>query len=137
MRDIQIAELILTVHLFVIAFNVIGLVVIPIGSWREWRIVRVAWLRLLHLTFMVAVAAQALAGRACILTIWQDRLAGNMKPVEPLIMRSVDTMIYWDLPMWLFTAMYSVLLLYVLALIFLVPFSFGNTANQLWNRTKR
>ena len=137
MRDIQIAEIILTVHLFLIAFNVMGLVVIPIGGWREWRIVRVAWLRLLHLAFMVTVAAQALAGRACILTIWQDRIEGNMRPVEPLIMRSVDTLIYWNLPLWFFTALYSVLLLYVLALIVLVPFSFGNGVNQLWNRTKR
>jgi hypothetical protein len=59
------AQVILLVHFAIIVFNVLGLVVIPLGAWQRWRIVRIAWLRLLHLAIMAVVAGQALAGCAC------------------------------------------------------------------------
>ncbi|HUM07990.1 MAG TPA: DUF2784 family protein [Acidocella sp.] len=122
MRGIGIAQAILALHLLIIAFNIAGLIVIPLGAWRGWRIVRIAWLRLLHLALLAVVAAQALAGRACILTIWQDRLEGSGQPVQPMLMRWVDSLIYWNLPIWAFALMYSLVFLYVLALTMLVPF---------------
>lgn len=117
-----LAEAILAVHLVVIAFNVAGLIVIPIGAWRGWRLVRIFWLRLLHLALLAVVAGQALAGRACFLTLWQDELTGRAAAAPPLIMRFVDRLIYWDLPMWVFTAIYVAVFLYVVALSLLVPF---------------
>jgi hypothetical protein len=48
MIDIIIAEAVLGLHLIIIAFNVAGLILIPVGAWLGWRIVRVAWLRLLY-----------------------------------------------------------------------------------------
>ena len=122
MPDAKIAEAILAIHVVVIAFNVAGLVVIPVGAWLGWRLVRIAWLRLSHLAMLLIVTGQALAGRACILTIWQDELAGNSQPAQPMIMHWVDRLIYWNLPMWVFAVMYSVVFLYVVALTALVPF---------------
>jgi hypothetical protein len=122
MPDIRIAEAILALHLAVIAFNVAGLIVIPVGAWRGWRIVRIAWLRLLHLALLGVVAAQALAGRACILTIWQNDLTHGPQPAEPLIMRWVDGLIYWNLPMGFFDALYVAVFLYVVVLVLLAPF---------------
>jgi len=116
------AQAILAVHLVIIAFNVAGLVVIPLGAWLGWRIVRVAWLRLLHLVLLAVVAAQALAGRACILTIWQNDFAGGAGSPAPLIMGVVDRLVYWPLPFWVFTVMYCGVFLYVLLLTMLVPF---------------
>ena len=72
-----IAQLILLLHVVIITFNVAGLVIIPLGAWAGWRIVRIAWLRLLHLLLLAIVAGQALAGRACILTIWQNEYSGD------------------------------------------------------------
>ena len=120
--DIRIAEAILALHLAVIGFNVAGLIVIPLGAVRGWRIGRIAWLRLVHLGLLGVVASQALAARACILTIWQSDLAGGTRVPVPLIMRWVDGAIYWRLPMGFFVALYAAVFLYVLALVALVPF---------------
>lgn len=122
MPDIITVQAILALHLIIIAFNVAGLIVIPIGAWLGWRIVRIAWLRVLHLAMLAIVAGQALAGRACALTVWQDNLAGGGQTVQPLIMHWVDRVIYWNLPMWVFAMLYSLVFLYVLALTVLVPF---------------
>lgn len=114
-----LGALVLAVHLAVIAFNLFGLVAIPLGAWRDWAFVRVRWWRLLHVVSLAVVAAQALAGRACFLTLWQGELSGTGE--EPLIMRFVNGVIYWPLPMWAFTAAYAAVFVYVLALWKLVP----------------
>ena len=115
-----LAALVLAAHLAVIAFNLFGLVAIPLGAARGWAFVRVRWWRALHLASMAMVAVQALAGRACFLTVWQDDLSGASGRA-PLIMRVVNGLIYWPLPMWVFTAAYVAVLAYVLALWRLVP----------------
>src|ERR1700712_796774 len=51
-RGMNLAEEILGLHLVIIAFNVAGLIVIPLGSRLGWRIVRIAWLRLLRLAML-------------------------------------------------------------------------------------
>ncbi len=117
-----LAETILAVHVLVILFNVAGLVLIPVGAWCGWPIVRVAWLRLLHLTLLAVVAAQAIAGRACILTIWQQGLLNRYQAAQPLVMHWVDRLIYWNLPMAFFQVLYGAVFLYVAALTVLVPF---------------
>ena len=114
-----LGQLVLAVHLVVIAFNVIGLVAIPLGAKLRWRFVRLRWLRLLHLASMAVVAAQAALGRACFLTIWQAMATGEAP--EPLITRWVNQLIYWPLPMWVFTAAYMAAFLYVIALWRWVP----------------
>ncbi len=116
------AQAILALHVLIIAFNVAGLVVIPLGAWLGWRIVRIAWLRLLHLALLAVVAGQALDGRACILTIWQNDLSGAGPTTTPLIMGWVDHLIYRNLPLWVFAVIYSLVFLYVLLLTMLVPF---------------
>jgi hypothetical protein len=120
MTDIRIAEGILAVHLLIIGFNVAGLIVIPLGGVLRWRFVRIAWLRLLHLALLAVVVGQALAGRACILTLWQSRLDAQMP--QPLIMTWIDRLIYWPLPFWVFTVIYALAFCYVVALYLLVPF---------------
>ncbi|HVE22747.1 MAG TPA: DUF2784 domain-containing protein [Acidocella sp.] len=122
MPDSRLAEAIFAVHLAIIAFNVAGLVVIPVGAWLGWSIVRMAWLRLLHLGMLLIVTVQALAGRACVLTIWQNDLTGLRQPAQPMIMRWIERLVYWNLPPWGFAVMYSGVFLYVLALTVFVPF---------------
>ena len=114
-----LGQLVLAVHILVIAFNVAGLILVPVGAALRWRWVRLRWLRLTHLAAMALVALQALLGRACFLTDWQAALTGGGAE-EPLIMRWVNSAIYWPLPMWAFTALYVVLFAYVVALWWLV-----------------
>ena len=111
----MLGQAVLAAHLLVIAFNVFGLVVIPLGGWLGWRWVRVRWWRLLHLASLAVVALQAALGRACFLTIWQDDLTDGGR-ADPLIMRWVNRLIYWPLPIWVFTAAYLAVFAYVLAL---------------------
>ena len=120
MTSDRLAAAVLAGHLLVIGFNLFGLVAIPLGAWRGWDWVRVAWWRWLHVGSLAVVAAQAVAGRACFLTLWQDALGGGAGSA-PLIERWVNGLIYWDLPSWVFTAAYVAVLLYVLALLRLVP----------------
>jgi hypothetical protein len=114
-----LGPLVLAIHVLVIAFNVAGLVLIPLGAARGWRWVRVAWLRLAHLASLAVVALQAALGRACFLTDWQDALTGGGRQ-DPLIMRVVNGLVFWPLPMWVFTAAYLAVFAYVAALWWLV-----------------
>jgi hypothetical protein len=106
---------ILLLHVAVIAFNVAGCVLVPIGAWRGWRWVREFWWRLAHLLSLAVVALQALFGRACFLTIWQGDLSGSVH-VQPLIAGWIDRLIYWPLPLWVFALAYVVVFAYVTAL---------------------
>ena len=63
-----LARLVLAAHVAIILFNVVGLVVIPLGAWRGWRFVRIFWWRALHLAILAIVAVQALLARDCFLT---------------------------------------------------------------------
>ncbi len=119
-----LALAVLAVHVAVIAFNVFGLVAIPLGGWLGWRFVRILWWRALHLALLAAVALQALFGRACFLTLWQAALQqGTGQPAtgEPLIARWIDSVIFWNLPIAFFAALYVAVLVYALALWRLVP----------------
>ena len=118
--DPALAETVLAVHLAVIAFNIFGLVGIPLGGWLGWRFVRVRWWRWLHLTSMAVVAAQAVAGQVCFLTDLEARLTGAGAAAQPLIMGLVNG-IFWPLPMWAFAAIYVLLFAFVVVLLKLVP----------------
>jgi hypothetical protein len=117
----MLADCVLGVHVAIILFNLFGLVAVPVGAACGWRFVRVGWWRILHILLLAAVAVQALAGRACILTMWQGALSGGAAGRAPLIARWVARAIYWPLPLWVFAALYVVIFLYALALLWLVP----------------
>ena len=106
---------VLALHLAIIAFNVAGCVLIPIGAWRRWRWVRGFWWRLAHLLSLALVALQALLGRACFLTIWQADAAGHAT-TQPLIAGWINRLIYWPLPLWVFAVAYVAVFAYVIAL---------------------
>ena len=119
-----LALAVLAAHVAVIAFNIFGLVVVPLGAWRGWEFVRgFAW-RAVHLVLLFVVALQALFGRACFLTLWQAALeqdSGQAASREPLIARWVDSVIFWNLPIAFFAALYVAVLIYALALWRWVP----------------
>ena len=104
-----LAAMVLGLHVAIILFNVIGLIVIPLGAWRGWAFVRIVWWRALHIAVLAIVALQALLAKLCFLTEWQDALlrrAGEAVSDQPLIARWVNWAIYWPLPLWAFALMY-------------------------------
>ncbi len=118
--DVALAEAVLAVHAAIIAFNLFGLIAIAVGAWRGWRFVRAPLWRMLHLGSFCVVALQAIAGRACFLTAWEDALS-RTPSAQPLIMRWVNGLIFWPLPMWVFNALYLALFACVVTLFWLVP----------------
>jgi hypothetical protein len=117
----MLAGLILTLHAAIIAFNLFGLIAIPLGGWRDWRFVHAPLWRLLHIASLGAVALQATLGRACFLTLWQAAAEGRAGAPTPLIMQWVNALIFWPLPLWVFTLLYLCVFGYALALLWLVP----------------
>jgi hypothetical protein len=118
------AATILWVHVGVIAFNVFGLIAIPLGAWRAWTFVRVFWWRALHLGALGIVALQAVLGQACFLTIWESDLlahAGRPASNAPLIERWISRIIFWPFPLWVFAVLYIGVCIYTLLLWWLVP----------------
>lgn len=116
----MLAALILSVHVLIIGFNLFGLVAVPLGAWRGWRFVRFPAWRLAHLASLGVTALQAALGRLCFLTEWQALSEDDSRP-EPLVMSWVNSMIYWPLPLWVFTLIYLGVFAYALAMFWFVP----------------
>jgi uncharacterized protein DUF2784 len=119
-----LAEVVLVFHLSVVLFNVIGLIVVPVGAWRGWAFVRIWWWRALHVAILALVAGQAVLQEVCFLTLWQSELlrrAGQAGSDAPFIARLVNRLLFWPLPLWVFAIAYVAVCILVLSLWFLVP----------------
>lgn len=100
-----IADAILVLHFAIAAFIVLGLPAFWLGAVCRWPWVRNRRLRLLHLAAIVFVAAQALAGVVCPLTVWEDALRG-VAGQPGFVQRWVGAILYHDVPPWVFTTAY-------------------------------
>ncbi len=117
---VLLADAVLLLHFAIAAFITAGLLLIPLGATLHWRWVRRRGLRLAHLLAIAFVAAEALIGVACPLTLLEDSLRG-MSRGDGFIERWVGTLLYWNLPAWVFTAIYAGAALLALLLWRLVP----------------
>jgi len=100
----MIADAVLVVHALFVAFVVGGFVLILLGA-RSWGWVRNRTFRILHLAAIAFVAAEALLGIACPLTIWEDALRGASGE-RSFVGRWVARLLYYDFPEWVFTVAY-------------------------------
>lgn len=116
------ADALLLVHFLIAAFIVAGLVLVWIGAALGWQWVRNPWFRYLHLGAIAFVAAEALAGVMCPLTVWEDMLRGNV-PAESFVGRWVRYFLYYEAPEWVFTLAYVAWTLATLVTLKLVPLS--------------
>lgn len=102
----MLADGLLVLHFLIAGFIVGGLVLVWIGAALGWRWVRDRRFRYLHLGAIVFVAAEALLGIACPLTIWEDLLRGGIRP-ESFVGRWVHYFLYYRAPEWVFTVAYA------------------------------
>lgn len=91
-----------------------------LGAALGWRWVRDPWFRYLHLAAIAFVAAEALLGIACPLTVWEDLLRGGVR-AESFVARWVQRLLYYRAPEWVFTTAYVLWTLATLATLRLVP----------------
>ena len=116
----MLADLLVAVHFAIVVFIVGGLILVWVGAPLGWRWVRNPWFRYLHLGAIALVAAEALLGYACPLTVWEDALRGGTRP-ESFVARWVHALLYYRAPEWVFTAIYALWALATLATLRLVP----------------
>ena len=86
----------------------------------RWQWVRIPWFRYLHVAAIVFIAAEALIGMACPLTVWEDALRGGVRP-ESFVGRWVQRVLFYEAPEWVFTAAYIAWAAATLVTLVLVP----------------
>jgi hypothetical protein len=107
------ADFILIIHFAIVLFIVGGLALIWIGFVLHWQWVRTWWFRAAHLAAMVFITIQSLADKLCPLTVWEQALrmrAGQQAYTESFVEHWVHRLLYYDLPGWIFTAVYCAVL---------------------------
>jgi polyferredoxin len=82
--------------------------------------VRNPWFRYLHLAAILFVAAEALLGMACPLTVWEDALRGGAG-AESFVGRWVRRLLFYQGPEWIFTVAYAAWAAATAATLALVP----------------
>mgnify|MGYP000912641790 CR=1 FL=1 len=115
-----IADLVLASHFAIVVFIVGGLVAIWVGAHLAWPWVRNPTFRGLHVAAILFVAAEALVGVACPLTVLEASLRGEAA-AQSFIGAWLSRLLYYDFPSWVFTLAYSLFALVVVATWKLVP----------------
>ncbi len=116
----MMADAILVVHFLIVAFIAGGLLLVWAGAALGWRWVRNPWFRYAHLAAIAFVAAEALLGVMCPLTVWEDMLRGGPR-AESFVGRRVRYFLYNEAPPWVFTTVYVAWTLATLLTLWRVP----------------
>ena len=114
------ADAVLIVHFMIVAFIVGGLMLVWLGAALGWRWVRNPWFRYGHVAAIGFVAAEAVLGIACPLTVWEDLLRGGVR-ADSFVGRWVRSLLYYQAPEWVFTSVYVAWAAATLATLRLVP----------------
>jgi hypothetical protein len=105
------ADVILFAHLLFVVFVVVGLVLILLGKPLDWTWVRNWWFRIAHLVAIIVVVLQAWLGAICPLTTLEMYLreqAGDAVYAGTFISHWLESILYYQAPMWVFTVCYTV-----------------------------
>jgi hypothetical protein len=119
-----LADVIVVLHAAYYSFVVFGLVVILIGAALRWGWVRNFWFRTIHLAMIGIVVLEALIGITCPLTDWEKQLrvkAGEAVYKGDFIANWAHWLIFYDFPPWVFTMIYILFGLAVLAAFIAAP----------------
>jgi hypothetical protein len=116
-----LADLVLLLHFGLACFIVLGLGLIWLGAGLAWQWVHNFWFRLSHLSAIVYVAMEAIVGIVCPLTRWEDALRQNTGERPSFVARWIQRLLYYDLPEWVFTAVYIAAALATAITWFLAP----------------
>jgi len=116
----MMADVLLVVHFLIAAFIVGSLPLVWLGGALGWGWVRNRWFRYVHLGAIAFVAAEALAGVMCPLTVLEDLLRGSA-PLDSFAGRWIHRLLYYQAPEWVFTVAYVAWTAATLATLRFVP----------------
>jgi hypothetical protein len=127
MRYGVLADVVVAIHAVYVGFVVFGLLAILIGYARRWRWVRNPYFRILHLAAILFVVGESVLGIDCPLTVLENTLrvrAGETPYAGQCIGYWLDKLIFYNLPIWVFTTLYSGFSAVIIATLWLVPIEF-------------
>lgn len=119
-----LANLIGIIHTGYVAFVVLGLAAILIGNWLHWSWVRNSLFRIVHLAMIGIVVCESITGVPCPLTVWETQLrvrGGQAGYSGDFVGYWVHRLIFFRAEPWVFTLMYVLFGLAVLAALVLAP----------------
>jgi len=119
-----LADAILILHMGIVAFVVLGTVLILVGGWRRWHWVRGFKWRVAHLLLMGFVVLQTWLGELCPLTVWEQALrrrSGQVVYDASFIEHWLSRLIFFEAPWWVFVTAYTGFAALVLVAWFKVP----------------
>lgn len=105
-----LADVILILHALFVAFVVLGLFVVYVGSLLNWQWVRNRAFRIVHLCAIGYVVIQAWLGVVCPLTTWEMRLRAEVGAATysgSFIQHWLHSLLYFTLPEWVFVVVYT------------------------------
>jgi hypothetical protein len=105
------ADIILLLHVLIVAFVVIGLALIFVGKTRSWSWVRNPWFRLIHLIVICIVIVQSWFGAVCPLTTIEMALrtrAGDTVYTGSFIAHWLENILYYQAPPCFFIVCYLI-----------------------------
>ncbi len=121
---LRFADLVLIAHFAYVAFVVLGLLVIWVGYFRRWDFVRTCWFRGAHLLTITVVAAEALFGVVCPLTVWENKLrllaGGGERYQGSFVEHWLHRVMFFHAEGWIFTVAYVVFFIAVAASLWVV-----------------
>ena len=106
-----LADAVLILHFSFAAFVVLGFGLNLAGLAVGWNWVRNRWFRIAHLLAIGVVVLQAWLGVICPLTIlemWLRERAGDAVYAGTFISHWLESILYYQAPMWVFTVCYTV-----------------------------
>jgi len=124
MNDILLADIVAIIHLGYVAFVILGFVFIVAGIIFRWRWIRNPWFRVLHLAAIIGVAMEAIVGVNCPLTVLEFRLRYPTGPFQERISfigSFIDSILFYEAPGWVFTAVYAAFAMLVLITFIMAP----------------
>jgi hypothetical protein len=97
-------------HVLFVAFVVVGLILVYVGSILSWQWVRNFWFRASHLVAIGVVVLQSWFGLICPLTTWEMHLrskAGENIYDGSFITHWLNQLLYFQAPSWVFIVCYT------------------------------
>lgn len=118
-RALLLADLLLCLHFAIVVFVLGGFVVTWLGHWRGWRFVHGLGLRAAHLGVLAVIVLQAVAGRLCPLTVWEDELrsraGAEARYAGSFVAYWLRELLYYDVDLRILAAIYCLFFAAVLA----------------------
>ena len=106
------ADAVLLLHVFIVAFIVVGLLFVFIGKVRLWSWIRNPWFRITHLVAIAVVIVQSWFGVLCPLTTVEMELrsrAGDAAAYHgSFISHWLGKILYYEVPPWVFVVSYMI-----------------------------